>query len=52
VARTAHATRAIRDPGWTAREEGTRKFLSLRRDELDRHFPGLIELALRGENAR
>jgi DNA-binding transcriptional ArsR family regulator len=29
------------------REEGTRKYLRLRRAELDRRFPGLIELVLR-----
>ena len=28
------------------REEGTRKFLSLRRDELDRRFPGLLDSVL------
>jgi DNA-binding transcriptional ArsR family regulator len=31
------------------REEGTRKYLRLRRDELERRFPGLIESVL---NAR
>lgn len=29
------------------REEGTRKYLSLRRDELDRRFPGLLDSVLR-----
>jgi DNA-binding transcriptional ArsR family regulator len=29
------------------REEGTRKFLSLRRDQLDRRFPGLLDSVLR-----
>ena len=28
------------------REEGTRKFLSLRREELDRDFPGLLDSVL------
>jgi DNA-binding transcriptional ArsR family regulator len=30
------------------REEGTRKYIRLRREELDRRFPGLVELVLRG----
>jgi DNA-binding transcriptional ArsR family regulator len=30
------------------REQGTRKFVSLRRDELERHFPGLIDLIVSG----
>jgi DNA-binding transcriptional ArsR family regulator len=30
------------------REEGTRKYLSLRRADLDRRFPGLIDSVLRG----
>jgi DNA-binding transcriptional ArsR family regulator len=30
------------------REEGTRKYLSLRRDDLDRRFPGLIGSVLKG----
>jgi hypothetical protein len=29
------------------REVGTRKYLRLRREELDRRFPGLIESVLR-----
>jgi DNA-binding transcriptional ArsR family regulator len=29
------------------REEGTRKYLRLRREELDRRFPGLIDSVLR-----
>ena len=31
-----------------SREEGTRKYVSLRREELEQHFPGLIELVLTG----
>ena len=31
----------------TEREEGTRKFLSLQRDELDRRFPGLLDSVLK-----
>jgi hypothetical protein len=33
----------------TEREEGTRKFIRLRREELDRRFPGLVDSVL---NAR
>jgi DNA-binding transcriptional ArsR family regulator len=33
------------------REVGTRKYLRLRREELDRRFPGLIESVLRAANA-
>lgn len=29
------------------RAEGTRKYMSLRRADLDRHFPGLIDLVLK-----
>ena len=32
------------------REAGTRKYLRLRRAELDRDFPGLIDLVLRAAN--
>jgi DNA-binding transcriptional ArsR family regulator len=35
----------------TEREEGTRKYVSLRRAELDEHFPGLIDSVLRGRSA-
>jgi DNA-binding transcriptional ArsR family regulator len=31
----------------TEREEGTRKYIRLRREELDRRFPGLIDLVIR-----
>jgi DNA-binding transcriptional ArsR family regulator len=34
------------------REEGVRKYLRLRRTELDRRFPGLIGSVLRGANER
>jgi DNA-binding transcriptional ArsR family regulator len=33
------------------REEGVRKFMRLRRAELDRRFPGLLDSVLRGLNA-
>jgi DNA-binding transcriptional ArsR family regulator len=36
----------------TEREEGTRKYIRLRRGELDRRFPGLVETVLRaGDDA-
>jgi hypothetical protein len=34
------------------REAGTRKFISLRREELDRRFPGLIDSVLRAADER
>ena len=36
----------------TEREEGTRKYVSLRRAEFDRHFPGLIASVVKGGSAR
>ena len=33
------------------REEGTRKYFSLRRDELERRFPGLIDSVLKATSA-
>lgn len=33
------------------REQGVRKYLSLRRDELDRRFPGLLDSILRNVQA-
>jgi DNA-binding transcriptional ArsR family regulator len=45
---TSHHLKVLSAAGILAeRAEGTRKYLSLRRDELDRHFPGLIEMVLR-----
>ena len=35
----------------TYREEGTRKYIRLRRPELDQRFPGLIELVLQPDPA-
>lgn len=35
----------------TEREAGTRKYISLRRAELDQHFPGLIDSVLRARSA-
>jgi len=48
----SHHLKALARAGVTTeREEGTRKYLRLRRDELDRRFPGLVELVLRGGEA-
>jgi DNA-binding transcriptional ArsR family regulator len=48
----SHHLRILAQAGITAeREQGTRKFISLRRAELDRRFPGLIESVLRGAAA-
>jgi DNA-binding transcriptional ArsR family regulator len=42
-----HHFRTLLRAGITAeREEGTRKFVRLRREELDQHFPGLIDLVV------
>jgi DNA-binding transcriptional ArsR family regulator len=46
---TSHHLKALTSAGIVAeREVGTRKYMSLRRAELDSHFPGLIDLVLRG----
>ena len=43
-----HHLKILCRAGLTAeRSEGTRKFIRLRRDELDRRFPGLLESVLR-----
>lgn len=40
----SHHLRVLRDAGVTrTREEGTRCFVQLRRDDLDSRFPGLLE---------
>ncbi len=42
-----HHFRVLREAGLVAsREEGTRKFNRLRRDELDQRFPGLLDSIL------
>lgn len=42
-----HHWRVLRDAGVvSAREEGTRKYHWLRRDDLDRRFPGLLDSIL------
>jgi DNA-binding transcriptional ArsR family regulator len=47
-----HHLKSLHAAGITAeRAEGTRKYLSLRRAELDRRFPGLIDSVLRGAGA-
>jgi DNA-binding transcriptional ArsR family regulator len=44
----SHHLKVLSSAGVIAeREEGTRKHLRLRQAELDRHFPGLLELVLR-----
>jgi DNA-binding transcriptional ArsR family regulator len=44
-----HHLKVLTRAGITAdREEGTRKFIHLRRDELDERFPGLLASVLRG----
>jgi DNA-binding transcriptional ArsR family regulator len=48
----SHHLKILARAGVTAeREEGTRKFISLRRAELDKRFPGLIDSVLRGARA-
>jgi DNA-binding transcriptional ArsR family regulator len=45
---TTHHLRALTAAGVVAdREEGTRKYMRLRRDELDERFPGLLDSVLR-----
>jgi DNA-binding transcriptional ArsR family regulator len=45
---TSHHLKALSAAGIIGeREAGTRKYLHLRREELDRRFPGLIESVLR-----
>jgi DNA-binding transcriptional ArsR family regulator len=47
-----HHLRALSNAGITSeREEGTRKYIRLRRPELDQRFPGLIELVLQPDPA-
>jgi DNA-binding transcriptional ArsR family regulator len=43
----SHHLKTLANAGVTAeREAGTRKFIRLRRDELDERFPGLIDSVL------
>jgi len=49
---TSHHLKALYAAGVIAsREEGTRKYLWLRREDLDRRFPGLLESVLRATEA-
>ncbi len=46
----SHHLKTLAQAGVTAeREEGTCKYVRLRRDELDRRFPGLLESILRAD---
>jgi DNA-binding transcriptional ArsR family regulator len=46
----SHHLKTLTNAGITAeREAGTRKFIRLRRDELDERFPGLIASVLQAE---
>jgi DNA-binding transcriptional ArsR family regulator len=48
----SHHLKVLSCAGLTAeREEGTRKWVSLRRQELERRFPGLIEMVLKEDAA-
>jgi DNA-binding transcriptional ArsR family regulator len=48
----SHHFRTLLDAGVIAeRSQGTRKYLHLRRDELDRQFPNLIDSVLRATAA-
>lgn len=43
----SHHLKVLREAGVTAtRPQGTKKFVSLRRDELEARFPGLLESVL------
>jgi DNA-binding transcriptional ArsR family regulator len=45
----SHHLKALAGAGITAeREEGTRKFVRLRRTDLDERFPGLLDAVIRG----
>jgi DNA-binding transcriptional ArsR family regulator len=51
-ATASHHLKTLTCAGITAeREVGTRKYISLRRDELDRRLPGLLESVLRAAAA-
>ncbi|GAA3765275.1 ArsR/SmtB family transcription factor [Salinactinospora qingdaonensis] len=48
----SHHLRVLRDAGVTrTRQEGTRCFVRLRREDLDTRFPGLIEAVLAAADA-
>ncbi len=47
----SHHLKILAAAGITAdREQGTRKYVHLRRDELEQRFPGLIDSVLRAAN--
>ena len=49
----SHHLKTLARAGITAeREAGTSKYLSLRRDDLDRRFPGLLDSVLRAADSR
>jgi DNA-binding transcriptional ArsR family regulator len=46
----SHHLRVMREAGLVrAQEEGTRRFYTLRRDDLDARFPGLLDTILRDQ---
>ncbi|MER0243649.1 ArsR family transcriptional regulator [Streptomyces sp. HSW2009] len=48
----SHHLRVLRDAGVTrTRQEGTRCFVTLRRDDLDARFPGLLEAVLQAAHS-
>jgi len=48
----SHHLKVLRDAGVThTRIEGTHRLMSLRREDLDARFPGLLEVALRHDPA-
>ena len=49
---TTHHLGVLRDAGLvTTRQEGQRKLATLRRGELDAHFPGLFDAVIAGVEA-
>ena len=49
---SSHHLRVLREAGVVrARDEGTRRFYQLRRDDLDRRFPGLLDSVLHAAHA-
>jgi DNA-binding transcriptional ArsR family regulator len=49
---TSHHLKTLHNAGIVAdREEGTRKYVSLRRDDLEQRFPGLLDSVLRAASA-
>jgi len=49
----SHHFRVLREAGVVAaRDEGTRRFSRLRRDDLDARFPGLLDAVLAAATAR